>query len=70
MPSQTRRMCRLRSLSPPPRYTAPEPPKQPEPAPKANGQNIEEQIQACKDLLECGLLTQAEYEQKIRELTR
>lgn len=55
---------------PAPRYTAPEPPKQPEPAPKANGQNIEEQIQACKDLLECGLLTQAEYEQKIRELTR
>ena len=52
------------------RYTAPEPPKQPEPAPKANGQNIEEQIQACKDLLECGLLTQAEYEQKIRELMR
>lgn len=52
------------------RYTAPEPPKQPEPAPKANRQNIEEQIQACKDLLECGLLTQAEYEQKIRELTR
>ncbi|MDO5327940.1 MAG: SHOCT domain-containing protein [Clostridia bacterium] len=53
-----------------PRYTASEPPKQPEPAPKANGQNIQEQIQACKDLLECGLLTQAEYEQKIRELTR
>lgn len=55
---------------PAPRYTASEPPKQPEPAPKANGQNIQEQIQACKDLLECGLLTQAEYEQKIRELTR
>lgn len=55
---------------PAPRYAASEPPKQPEPAPKANGQNIEEQIQACKDLLECGLLTQAEYEQKIRELTR
>ena len=53
---------------PEPRYAAPEPPKQPEPAPKANDQDVEKQIQAYKDLLDCGILTQEECEQKIREL--
>ena len=50
------------------RHAAPEPPKQPEPAPKANDQDVEKQIQAYKDLLDCGILTQEECEQKIREL--
>ena len=53
---------------PEPRHAAPEPPKQPEPAPKANDQDVEKQIQAYKDLLDCGILTQEECEQKIREL--
>ena len=53
---------------PEPVYSAPEPPKQPEPAPKANDQDVEKQIQAYKDLLDCGILTQEECEQKIREL--
>ena len=55
---------------PEPRYAAPEPPKQPEPAPKANNQDVEKQIQAYKDLLDCGILTQEECEQKVRELTQ
>ena len=55
---------------PEPVYSAPEPPKQPEPAPKANDQDVEKQIQAYKDLLDCGILTQEECEQKIRELTQ
>ena len=53
---------------PEPRHAAPEPPKQPEAAPKANDQDMEKQIQAYKDLLDCGILTQEECEQKIREL--
>lgn len=56
-----------------PRYTAPEPPVQPvqpEPAaPQANAQDTEKKRQALQDLLDCGILTQAEYEEKIRELT-
>ena len=55
---------------PEPVYSAPEPPKQPEPAPKANDQDVQKQIQAYKDLLDCGILTQEECEQKIRELTQ
>lgn len=55
---------------PEPRYAAPEPPKQPEPAPKANDQDVQKQIQAYKDLLDCGILTREECEQKIRELTQ
>ncbi len=55
---------------PEPRYVAPEPPKQPEPAPKTNDQDVQKQIQAYKDLLDCGILTQEECEQKIRELTQ
>ena len=53
---------------PEPRHAAPEPPKQPEAAPKANDQDMEKQIQAYKDLLDCGILTQEECEQKIHEL--
>ena len=53
---------------PEPRHAAPKPPKQPEAAPKANDQDMEKQIQAYKDLLDCGILTQKECEQKIREL--
>lgn len=55
---------------PEPRYAAPEPPKQPEPAPKANNQDVEKQIQAYRDLLDCGILSQEECEQKVRELTQ
>lgn len=55
---------------PEPRYVAPEPPKQPEPAPKANDPDVLKQIQAYKDLLDCGILTREECEQKIRELTQ
>ena len=55
---------------PEPVYSAPEPPKQPEPAPKTTDQDVQKQIQAYKDLLDCGILTQEECEQKIRELTQ
>lgn len=55
---------------PEPRYVAPEPPKRPEPAPKANDPDVLKQIQAYKDLLDCGILTREECEQKIRELTQ
>lgn len=55
---------------PEPRYAAPEPPKRPEPAPKANDPDVLKQIQAYKDLLDCGILTREECEQKIRELTQ
>lgn len=55
---------------PEPRYAAHESPKQPEPTPKANDQDVQNQIQAYKDLLDCGILTQEECEQKIRELTQ
>lgn len=60
----------VQPVQPEPRYAAPEPPKQPEPAPKANDQDVQKQIQAYKDLLDCGILTQEECEQKIRELTQ
>ena len=60
----------VQPVQPEPRYAAPEPPKQPEPAPKANDQDVQKQIQAYKDLLDCGILTREECEQKIRELTQ
>ena len=37
---------------------------------QSNNQDVEKKIQAYKDLLECGILTQEEYDQKIRELMR
>ena len=57
---------------PEPNYTAPEPPRQPvqpQAAPKANDPDVQKQVQAYKDLLDCGILSQEEYDQKIRELT-
>lgn len=60
----------VQPVQPEPRYAAPEPPKQPEPAPKANNQDVEKQIQAYRDLLDCGILSQEECEQKVRELTQ
>lgn len=58
---------------PEPRYTAPEPPRQaakPEPAAQSGDQEIEKKLQAYKDLLECGILSLDEFEQKLRELKR
>ena len=58
---------------PEPVYSAPEPPQQPvqpQAAPKANDPDVLKQVQAYKDLLDCGILSQEEYDQKIRELTR
>lgn len=55
---------------PEPRHTAPEPPRQPKTAPKADDSEVQKQIQAYKDLLDCGILTQEECEEKIRELTQ
>ena len=54
---------------PEPRYAAPEPPR-PEPAPRASDADVQKQIQAYRDLLDCGILSQEEYESKVRELTR
>ena len=54
---------------PEPRYAAPEPP-QPEPAPRASDADVQKQIQAYRDLLDCGILSQEEYDSKVRELTR
>lgn len=54
---------------PEPRYAAPEPP-QPEPAPRASDVDVQKQIQAYRDLLDCGILSQEEYDSKVRELTR
>lgn len=51
------------------RYAAPEPP-QPEPAPRASDADVQKQIQAYRDLLDCGILSQEEYDSKVRELTR
>ena len=51
------------------RYAAPEPP-QPEPAPRASYVDVQKQIQAYRDLLDCGILSQEEYDSKVRELTR
>ncbi len=48
-----------------PLYSVPE---QPQAAPQRNDQEIAKQIQAYKDLLDCGILSQAEYDQKMREL--
>ena len=58
---------------PEPVYSAPEPPRQPvqpQAAPKANDPDVLKQVQAYKDLLDCGILSQEEYDQKVRELTR
>lgn len=46
-------------------YTAPEPQKQPR---KTSQQDVQKKIQAYKDLLELGILSQEEYEQKIHDL--
>ena len=54
---------------PEPRYAAPEQP-QPEPAPRASDADVQKQIQAYRDLLDCGILSQEEYDSKVRELTR
>lgn len=53
--------------APQPQYTAPEPPRQPEPDSSAN---LHKELQAYQSLLDSGILTQEEYNQKIRELTR
>ena len=58
---------------PEPVYSAPEPPRQPvqpQAAPNANDPDVRKQVQAYKDLLDYGILSQEEYDQKIRELTR
>jgi len=36
----------------------------------ANSPDLEKTIKAYQDLLECGILSQEEYEEKIRELKR
>lgn len=52
---------------PEPRRTVSEPPKQTE---QVTDPDVQKKIQAYKDLLDCGILSQEEYDQKIRELTR
>ena len=52
---------------PEPRYVTPEPPRQ---TAQTKDADIQKKIQAYKDLLDCGILTQEEYDQNIRELTR
>lgn len=52
-----------------PVYSAPAEPVYSAPAQAADDQ-IQKQIKACRDLLDCGILTQAEYDQKIREITQ
>jgi len=47
-------------------YTAPEEPKIA--VSQVDDQEVEKKIQAYKDLLDCGILTPEEYEQKLREL--
>jgi hypothetical protein len=60
---------------PAPRYTAYEPAAPaPEaapaaPAPRPVSQDTDKQLRAYKDLLDCGILTQEEYDQKVSELT-
>lgn len=55
---------------PAPQYTAYEPAPAPAaPAPQAAAQGNSKQLQAYKDLLDCGILTQEEYDQKVAELT-
>jgi len=57
-----------------PQQAAPVPPPQPAAetytAPQANPQDLEKKLQACKDLLDCGILTQEEYEQEVRKIMR
>lgn len=55
-------------VQPQPQYTAPEPPKQPQSKPVPQEQ--EKMLQAYRDLLENGILTQEEYQQKISQLSR
>lgn len=57
-------------VQPEPRHTAPEPQPQMKTAPKADDLEVQKKIQAYKDLLDCGILTQEECEEKIRELTQ
>lgn len=52
---------------PEPRYRTPEPPRQ---TTQVKDPEIQKKIRAYKDLLDCGILTQEEYDQYIRELTR
>ena len=60
--------------SQPVRQAAPEPAQKPQPSPDANAasvpKNIQKEMEAYKDLLDCGILTQEEYDQKIRDLMR
>lgn len=58
------------SVQPAPHYTAPESVRRPGPTPRASEADVQKQIQAYRDLLECGILTREECEQKVRELTR
>ncbi|MBQ8655358.1 MAG: SHOCT domain-containing protein [Clostridia bacterium] len=58
-------------VQPQPIHMQPAQPVQPKPAaPQADPQDIDRKLQAYKDLLDCGILSQAEYDQKVRELTR
>lgn len=67
--------CGQRIVQPQPmREPVPEPVQKPHPSPVANAptapKNVQKEMEAYKDLLDCGILTQEEYDQKIRELTR
>lgn len=70
-------------VRPEPQYEAPRQPVQParpaqpvQPVQQApataqpSRQEMEKKLQAYKDLLDCGILTQAEYDEKVRELMR
>ena len=57
-------------VQPAPHYTAPESVRRPGPTPRASEADVQKQIQAYKDLLDCGILTREECAQQVRELTR
>lgn len=55
-----------------PQYRAePQQPAYAEPAPSSrmSREDVEKKLQACKDLLDCGILSQEEYEQQVSQLT-
>lgn len=68
-PAETQPVCAFPVQTPiAPPQPAPRP-AAPAPAPR-NTPDVQKQIAAYQDLRDCGILTQEEYEQKIRELTR
>ena len=49
--------------------TEPQQPASVAPSTRMSQQDVEKKLQACKDLLDCGILSQEEYQQQVYELT-